>query len=91
MCCVSGTLQSVIEVVAVGAFAYSGADLARRHGMDIVGLAALAVINGLAGGIVRDVSSDHAPMSPPLVAAHMQPPQTDDKNSATRKFFVESR
>lgn len=55
MCCVSGALQSVIEVVAVGAFAYSGADLARRHGMDIVGLAALAVINGLAGGIARDV------------------------------------
>jgi uncharacterized membrane protein YeiH len=52
---VSVTLQSVIEVVAVGAFAYSGADVARRHGMDVVGLAALAVVNGLAGGIARDV------------------------------------
>jgi hypothetical protein len=31
-------------------------------------------------------SSDHAPMSPPLVAAQMQPPQTDDKNSTPRKF-----
>jgi uncharacterized membrane protein YeiH len=52
---VSVTLQSVVEIVAVGAFAYSGADVARRHAMDIVGLAALAVVNGLAGGIVRDV------------------------------------
>jgi uncharacterized membrane protein YeiH len=48
-------LQSVVEVVAVGAFAYSGADVARRHGMDIVGLSALAIVNGLAGGMVRDV------------------------------------
>jgi uncharacterized membrane protein YeiH len=52
---VSVTLQSVVEIVAVGAFAYSGADVARRHSMDIVGLAALAVVNGLAGGIARDV------------------------------------
>jgi uncharacterized membrane protein YeiH len=55
MCGVSVTLQSVVEVVAVGAFAYSGADVARRRGMDIVGVAALAVVNGLAGGIARDV------------------------------------
>jgi uncharacterized membrane protein YeiH len=51
----STTLQSVIEVLAVGSFAYSGADVARRRGMDIVGVAALAVVNGLAGGIARDV------------------------------------
>jgi uncharacterized membrane protein YeiH len=51
----SATLQGVIEVLAVGSFAYSGADVARRRGMDIVGIATLAVVNGLAGGIARDI------------------------------------
>jgi uncharacterized membrane protein YeiH len=62
---VSVTLRSVVEVVAVGAFAYSGADVARRHGMDIVGLAALAIVNGLAGGIARDVL-----IGQPVLALH---------------------
>jgi uncharacterized membrane protein YeiH len=62
---VSVTLQSVVEVVAVGAFAYSGADVARRRGMDVVGLAALAIVNGLAGGIARDVL-----IGQPVLALH---------------------
>jgi uncharacterized membrane protein YeiH len=52
---VSVTLLSIVEVTAVAAFAYSGAETARRHNMDVVGLASLAVVNGLAGGIARDV------------------------------------
>jgi uncharacterized membrane protein YeiH len=51
----SVTLLSAVEIAAVGAFAYSGAEVARRHGMDIVGLASLAVVNGLAGGVTRDL------------------------------------
>ncbi len=52
---VSVTLLNVGEIAAVAAFGYSGAEVARRHGMDIVGLVALAVVNGLAGGVTRDV------------------------------------
>ncbi len=52
---VSVTLLNVGEIAAVAAFGYSGAEVARRHGMDIVGLGALAVVNGLAGGVTRDV------------------------------------
>ena len=52
---VNATLLRSVEFAAVAAFAYSGAETARRHGMDIVGVVALAVVNGLAGGVTRDV------------------------------------
>lgn len=48
-------LLGVVEIAAVGAFAYSGAEVARRHQMDIVGHVSLAIVNGLAGGMTRDV------------------------------------
>jgi uncharacterized membrane protein YeiH len=53
------SVLNVVEIAAVAAFAYSGAVTARKRGMDIVGVSALAIINGLAGGMVRDTLIDH--------------------------------
>jgi uncharacterized membrane protein YeiH len=50
--------MNIVEIAAVAAFAYSGATTARKRGMDIVGVSALAIINGLAGGMVRDTLID---------------------------------
>jgi uncharacterized membrane protein YeiH len=55
----------VIEVTAVGAFAYGGADVAKQRGMDVVGIAVLAVVNGLAGGVLRDMV-----IGQPVLAIH---------------------
>lgn len=62
---VNETLLRVIETAAVAAFAYGGAQTARSRGMDIVGIAVLAVVSGLAGGVLRDIVIDA-----PVLAVH---------------------
>lgn len=59
------SLLGAVEVAAVAAFAHTGAEVARRREMDVVGVASLAVANGLAGGMVRDVL-----IGRPVVALH---------------------
>lgn len=57
------SLVGVVEVAAVGAFAYTGAEVGRRRQMDVVGVTSLAIVNGLAGGMVRDVLIDRSPVA----------------------------
>lgn len=45
----------VLDSIGVFVFAWSGAVLAIQHRLDIVGAITLAVVTGVAGGIVRDV------------------------------------
>jgi uncharacterized membrane protein YeiH len=59
------SLLGVVEIAAVASFAYTGAEVARARRMDVVGLASLAVVNGLAGGVVRDVL-----IGQPVLALH---------------------
>ena len=46
---------TVLEDVGIFAFALSGALVALRRGLDLVGLVALALVTGFAGGVVRDL------------------------------------
>lgn len=45
----------ILDWAGVFAFALSGAALAVRHRLDIVGAVALALVTGLAGGVIRDL------------------------------------
>lgn len=45
----------VLELIGVFAFAVSGALMAIRRDFDVVGIAVLAVVTALGGGLVRDV------------------------------------
>ena len=47
--------MQVLELVGVFAFAGSGALIAIRRDFDVVGIAILAVVTALGGGIVRDL------------------------------------
>ena len=52
------TLQSmlpVIDLIAVGVFAITGALVASRKEMDVVGFLWLGIITGIGGGTVRDL------------------------------------
>ncbi len=46
---------AVLDLVGIYTFALSGALVARRRGMDIVGVLTLGVVTGFGGGVVRDV------------------------------------
>lgn len=48
-------LQLTLELLGVFAFALSGGLVAVRRGLDLVGVAVLAWVAGLGGGIIRDV------------------------------------
>lgn len=49
------TLESVLDLAGVAVFAVSGGLLAAQKRFDVVGIAVLALVTGLAGGILRDV------------------------------------
>lgn len=54
----------ILDWAGVFAFALSGAALAVRHRLDIVGAIALALLTGLAGGVIRDLLlGDTPPMA----------------------------
>lgn len=55
------SLERVLDLVGVFVFALSGGLLAVRRLFDIVGIAALATVTGLGGGMVRDVLLDAGP------------------------------
>lgn len=48
-------LQLLLDLIGVFVFALSGALVAVRRGLDMVGVAALAWVAGLGGGMIRDV------------------------------------
>jgi len=51
----------VLDLIGIFVFALSGATLAVRKQLDVVGAASLALATGLAGGIVRDVLLGETP------------------------------
>ncbi len=55
------TFSTTIDVIGLGAFALSGALLAVRRHFDIVGIAVLATVTSVGGGIIRDVFAGHLP------------------------------
>jgi uncharacterized membrane protein YeiH len=44
-----------IDVPVIVAGALAGALFAQRRGLDLIGILAIALVNGLGGGILRDV------------------------------------
>ncbi len=48
-------MDTVLDVIGTLAFAVSGASLARKQRLDVIGALALALTTGLAGGIIRDL------------------------------------
>ena len=48
-------LQIVLNDLGIAVFASSGAILAIRKGFDLFGIAALGVLTGVSGGVIRDV------------------------------------
>jgi uncharacterized membrane protein YeiH len=72
------TLERVLDLGGVFVFGLSGASVAVRRGFDVIGLAVLAVVTGLGGGVTRDLVlgdippvafRDQAYLAAPLVAA----------------------
>lgn len=49
------TLERVLDLAGVLVFALSGAQLAAQKRFDVVGIAALAIVTALGGGMTRDV------------------------------------
>ena len=54
-------MQSALELIGVFAFATSGALMAIRRDFDVVGIAMLAVITAIGGGVLRDVLLSDTP------------------------------
>lgn len=55
-------LTGILDLVGVAVFAVTGALVASRKQMDIVGFAFLAVVTGVGGGTVRDLVLGQAPV-----------------------------
>ncbi|NUS45076.1 MAG: trimeric intracellular cation channel family protein [Mycobacteriaceae bacterium] len=51
----SSTVQHSLDIAGIFVFATSGALLAVRRGFDVVGMAVLAVVTSLGGGLIRDL------------------------------------
>jgi len=60
-------LQNILNFVGTAAFAASGAVVAVRKGFDLFGIAVLAVLTGVGGGVVRDLMLD---ITPPYSIQH---------------------
>lgn len=54
--------MSIIEVLAVLAFAYSGVIEAKRNGFDFVGVLTVAFVTAFGGGTLRDLLLDRHPL-----------------------------
>jgi len=54
-------LQTILNYLGVAVFASSGATVGVRKGFDLFGIAALGVVTGVGGGVVRDVLLDIMP------------------------------
>ncbi|OKH84206.1 trimeric intracellular cation channel family protein [Mycolicibacterium sp.] len=60
-------LQLVLNYLGIAVFASSGAMVAIRKGFDLFGIAALGVMTGVGGGVVRDIFLN---VSPPTSIQH---------------------
>ncbi len=54
-------MQMALELVGLFAFGISGALMAIRRGFDVIGIAMLAVITAIGGGVLRDLSIGDTP------------------------------
>ncbi|WP_101946808.1 trimeric intracellular cation channel family protein [Mycobacterium sp. 3519A] len=54
-------LQTILNYLGVAVFASSGATVGVRKGFDLFGIAALGVVTGVGGGVLRDVLLDIMP------------------------------
>ncbi len=57
------TVRYLAELLGIAAFAASGVLAAGRKRMDLIGVAAIAVVTALGGGTIRDVLLDRYPVS----------------------------
>jgi hypothetical protein len=57
----SAAVLAVLDLIGVFANAILGGSVARRHRLDPIGFAALAIVSGLGGGIIRDVLRQQGP------------------------------
>ena len=57
----SAAVLAVLDLIGVFANAILGGSVARRHRFDPIGFAALAIVSGLGGGIIRDVLLQQGP------------------------------
>jgi uncharacterized membrane protein YeiH len=57
-----GTIVSILDLLGVGVFAITGALVASRKQMDIVGFAFLGTVTGIGGGTVRDLVLGQTPV-----------------------------
>ena len=76
-----GPLLKTLEYAGVFVFALSGASVAARKQMDLVGVVALAAVTGIGGGVVRDVLLGSTPPTSlrtptPLVLSTVAAPGT---------------
>jgi uncharacterized membrane protein YeiH len=54
-------LLLVLDLLGIGVFAVSGALVAVRRRLDVVGVVVLATVTGLGGGVIRDVLISESP------------------------------
>ena len=59
-----GAFVTVLEFAGLYVFATSGALMASHKGFDIAGMAILAVLTALGGGIIRDLVIGDTPRPP---------------------------
>lgn len=52
---VQGVLQTILNYIGIAVFAASGAVVGVRKGFDLFGIAVLAVLTGVGGGVFRDM------------------------------------
>jgi uncharacterized membrane protein YeiH len=57
------TVHHVLELLGVAVFAASGVLAAGRKGMDLIGVAVIAMVTALGGGTLRDVLLDRHPIA----------------------------
>jgi uncharacterized membrane protein YeiH len=60
-------LQTILNFVGIAVFAASGAVVGIRKGFDLFGIAVMAVVTGVGGGVLRDLLLD---ISPPHSIQH---------------------
>lgn len=63
----ASVLQSILNFVGIAVFAASGAVVGVRKGFDLFGIAVMAVLTGVGGGVLRDLLLD---ISPPHSIQH---------------------
>jgi hypothetical protein len=83
----TSAIQTGLDLIGLFVFAISGALMATRRDFDVVGIAVLAVITALGGGILRDLVVGDAPPPRPWISSHSTGEQVvaDEQGQRTRR------